>query len=86
MKLTVAPNAQAKAITSAKAIYDYAANGDGELSITEDETLSVYEQEEEWVLVKSNKPGGKAGYVPATYIELVGCFALGPALCLTQYA
>jgi hypothetical protein len=62
---------QAKPIASAKALYDYTANGDGELTITEDEPLSVYEQEEEWILVKSNKPGGKAGYVPATYIELV---------------
>ncbi|QRV76374.1 actin cytoskeleton-regulatory complex protein SLA1 [Ceratobasidium sp. AG-Ba] len=63
---------EAKPITSAKALYDYTANGDGELSISEDEPLYVYEQEEEWSLVKSNKPGGKAGYVPATYIELSG--------------
>ncbi|KAG9128371.1 cytoskeletal protein binding protein [Ceratobasidium sp. 392] len=63
---------EAKPITSAKALYDYTANGDGELSITEDEPLSVYEQEAEWSLVKSHKPGGNAGYVPATYIELSG--------------
>ncbi|KAG8743612.1 cytoskeletal protein binding protein [Ceratobasidium sp. 414] len=63
---------EAKPITSAKALYDYTANGDGELSITENEPLSVYDQEEEWSLVKSNKPGGRAGYVPATYIELSG--------------
>ncbi|ELU41387.1 SH3 domain-containing protein [Rhizoctonia solani AG-1 IA] len=63
---------EAKPITSAKALYDYAANGDGELSITEDESLLVFDQETEWTLVKSTKPGGKAGYVPATYIELSG--------------
>ncbi|CEL57607.1 Actin cytoskeleton-regulatory complex protein SLA1 OS=Ustilago maydis (strain 521 / FGSC 9021) GN=SLA1 PE=3 SV=1 [Rhizoctonia solani AG-1 IB] len=63
---------EAKPITSAKALYDYAANGDGELSIAEDEPLSVFEQEAEWTLVKSTRSGGKAGYVPATYIELSG--------------
>ncbi|KAJ1311553.1 hypothetical protein OPQ81_010037 [Rhizoctonia solani] len=63
---------EAKPITSAKALYDYAANGDGELTIAEDEPLLVFEQEAEWTLVKSTKPGGKAGYVPATYIELSG--------------
>ncbi|CAE7122972.1 unnamed protein product [Rhizoctonia solani] len=63
---------EAKPITSAKALYDYTANGDGELTIAEDEPLSVFEQEAEWTLVKSTRPGGKAGYVPATYIELSG--------------
>ncbi|CAE6407278.1 unnamed protein product [Rhizoctonia solani] len=66
------PKAYAKPIASAKALYDYAANGDGELSITEDEPLLVFDQEAEWTLVKSTKPGGKAGYVPATYIEFSG--------------
>ncbi|KAH7345107.1 hypothetical protein B0J17DRAFT_638359 [Rhizoctonia solani] len=63
---------EAKPITSAKALYDYTANGDGELTIAEDEPLLVFDQEAEWTLVKSTKPGGKAGYVPATYIELSG--------------
>ncbi|CAE6449426.1 unnamed protein product [Rhizoctonia solani] len=63
---------EAKPITSAKALYDYTANGDGELTIAEDEHLSVFDQEAEWTLVKSTKSGGKAGYVPATYIELSG--------------
>ncbi|EUC53910.1 actin cytoskeleton-regulatory complex protein SLA1, putative [Rhizoctonia solani AG-3 Rhs1AP] len=62
----------AKPISSAKALYDYAASGDGELTISEDEDLLIYDQEAEWTLVKSTKSGGKAGYVPATYIEPTG--------------
>ncbi|CAE6520735.1 unnamed protein product [Rhizoctonia solani] len=63
---------EAKPIASAKALYDYTANGDGELTIAEDEQLLVFDQEAEWILVKSTRPGGSAGYVPATYIELSG--------------
>ncbi|KAG8727632.1 cytoskeletal protein binding protein, partial [Ceratobasidium sp. 428] len=62
----------AKPISLANTIYDFTASDDGELSITEDELLSVYEQEAEWWLVKSREPGGKAGYVPASYVELAG--------------
>lgn len=52
-----------------KALYDYAANAPGELSISEDEILLVFESEADWILVQSKKPNGKAGYVPANYVE-----------------
>lgn len=59
---------EAPPIASAKALYDYAATGDGELSITEDETLHVYEKDDEWWLVKNpSKPG--VGLVPGSYVE-----------------
>ncbi len=52
-----------------KALYDYAANAPGELTITEDEILLVFDTEQDWILVQSKKEGGKAGYVPANYVE-----------------
>ncbi|KAJ7283685.1 hypothetical protein C8J57DRAFT_1293275 [Mycena rebaudengoi] len=52
-----------------KALYDYAAAEPGELSITEDQLLFVYDTEEEWLLVGTDEDGGKAGFVPANYVE-----------------
>lgn len=53
-----------------KAQYDYEATAQGEISIEEDWILSVYEREDEWILVKSNQAGKIAvGYVPANYVE-----------------
>ncbi|KAG9119309.1 cytoskeletal protein binding protein [Ceratobasidium sp. 392] len=56
---------KAEPIASAEALQDYT----GQLSITTGEPLSVYERGEEWSLVKSLKPGGKAGYVITALIE-----------------
>ncbi|KIJ56862.1 hypothetical protein M422DRAFT_62777 [Sphaerobolus stellatus SS14] len=53
----------------AKAIYDYEAAAKGELSISEDEELVIYDQEDEWLLVKTERDGGLVGYVPITYVE-----------------
>ena len=59
----------------AKALYDYDAVAPGELSISEDEILMVFDREDEWILVQSQKEGGKAGFVPGNYVEEV-CFHL----------
>ncbi|KAJ7507765.1 hypothetical protein B0H11DRAFT_1968579 [Mycena galericulata] len=53
-----------------KALYDYEAREPGELSITEDQVLLVFEtDEEDWLLVQTDEDGGKAGFVPANYVE-----------------
>lgn len=66
---------QAEHTSLAKALYDYDAAAQGELSIKEDEILMVFDREDEWVLVQSRKEGGKAGFVPGNYIEEV-CFRI----------
>ncbi len=50
-----------------RALYDYEATADDELTITEDETLLVYDKEEDWSLVKS-QTGKGIGFVPTAYI------------------
>lgn len=55
----------------AKALYDYDAAAPGELSIREDEIVMVFDREDEWTLVQSQKEGGTAGFVPGNYIEEV---------------
>ncbi|KAF7355293.1 hypothetical protein MSAN_01445700 [Mycena sanguinolenta] len=55
--------------STVKALYDYEANAPGELSITEDQVLRVFDTEEEWLLVQTDEDGGKAGFVPANYVE-----------------
>jgi len=62
---------QASPIWIAKALYDYEATSDDELTITEDETLLVYDKEEDWSLVKS-QTGKGIGFVPTAYIGEVG--------------
>jgi len=37
--------------------------------VKEDEILFVYETDQDWLLVQSQKDGGKAGYVPGNYVE-----------------
>ena len=32
--------------------------------------LGVYGTEEDWLLVKSERDGGKVGYVPGNYVEV----------------
>jgi actin cytoskeleton-regulatory complex protein SLA1 len=39
------------------------------LSIKENEVLLAFDQEEDWLLVQS-QDGGKAGFVPANYVEV----------------
>ncbi|KAI6003953.1 hypothetical protein EDD15DRAFT_2507424 [Pisolithus albus] len=53
----------------AKALYDYDAVAPGELTIKEDEHLLVFDREDDWILVQSQKEGGKAGFVPGNYVE-----------------
>lgn len=55
-----------------KALYDYEANAPGELSVKEDEILLVFDTEDDWLLVQSQKEGGKAGFVPGNYVEVRG--------------
>lgn len=57
------------AIGTAVAQYDYAATGDGELSVTESETVHVLEKDDDWWLVKTDSDGGRVGLVPGTYLE-----------------
>lgn len=52
-----------------KALYDYDASAPGELSIKEDEHLLVFDREDDWILVQSQKEGGRAGFVPGNYVE-----------------
>lgn len=60
---------QAEHTSTVKALYDYESAGPGELTVTEDEILLVFETEQDWLLVQSQKEGGKAGYVPGNYVE-----------------
>lgn len=66
------PNAhilpQAPHTSLVKALYDYDAAADGELSIKEDDVLRMYETEGDWILAQHDSADG-AGYVPANYVE-----------------
>lgn len=57
----------------AVALYDYEPNGEGEVLMKENEKLSVYLKEDEWILVKIDRKGTVSkpaiGYVPANYVE-----------------
>ena len=54
-----------------KAQYDYDAAADGELSVKEDQLLLVFGPEvDRWLLVQ-DKVGGKIGYVPGNYVEVI---------------
>lgn len=50
-------------------MYDYEASAPGELTVHEDEILLVFETEEDWILVQSQRAEGGAGYIPGTYVE-----------------
>ncbi|KAI6105621.1 hypothetical protein F5141DRAFT_139555 [Pisolithus sp. B1] len=52
-----------------KALYDYDAAAPGELTIKEDEHLLFFDREDDWILVQSQKEGGRAGFVPGNYVE-----------------
>ncbi|KAJ6514888.1 hypothetical protein C8R47DRAFT_1172958 [Mycena vitilis] len=52
-----------------KALYDYEARATDELSIAEGQILLVFDKEGERLLVQTHEDGGKAGFVPANYVE-----------------
>ncbi|RKP38944.1 hypothetical protein BJ085DRAFT_38086 [Dimargaris cristalligena] len=55
-------------LNAAKALYDYAATGEEELTIQEDDRLEVLSDDDpDWTIVRKN---GQAGFVPSSYIEL----------------
>jgi len=60
---------QADHTSKVKVLYDYETAADGELSVQEDEILLLFETEQDWILVQSQKEGGKAGFIPGNYIE-----------------
>lgn len=62
---------QAEHISVVKALYDYEAQQPGELTVTEDEVLHVFDRDDDWLLVQSGNDGGKVGYVPGNYVEEV---------------
>ncbi|KIY50088.1 SHD1-domain-containing protein, partial [Fistulina hepatica ATCC 64428] len=53
-----------------RAVYDYATNAPGELTVVEDDVLYVFDTEDEGQRVQS-KAGDKAGYVPGNYVEAI---------------
>lgn len=55
--------------STVRAIYDYEPSAPGELAIQESEILLVFDTEQDWLLVQSQKEGGKAGFVPGNYVE-----------------
>ena len=66
------PKAASKTPKIAVALYDYAAVGEGELSIKENENLLVLDDtDEDWWTVRSMKKGGGEGYVPKTYVQVL---------------
>ena len=54
-----------------KAQYDYDAAAQGELSLKEDQTLLVFGDEEDGWLLVQEQGGGKVGYVPGNYVEVI---------------
>jgi actin cytoskeleton-regulatory complex protein SLA1 len=53
-----------------KAVYDYDATSSEELTIKENDTLLAFDAEGDWLLVQREAEGGKAGLVPASYVEV----------------
>ena len=62
---------QAEPKSVVKALYDYDASAPGELSVKEDDILNAFDAEDGWLLVYTEKDGGKAGFVPSNYVEEV---------------
>ena len=58
-----------------KALYEYEATAEDEISVPEDATLIVYDEADEWTLVAiqgaTPHEGGRLGFVPTNYIEPV---------------
>jgi actin cytoskeleton-regulatory complex protein SLA1 len=72
---------QADHTSVVKALYDYEASAPGELSVKEDDVLLAFDQEDDWLLVQSEKDG-KAGFVPANYVEVRPCCILFTSIYL----
>ena len=64
-----------------KAQYDYDAAAQGELSLKEEQTLLVFGEEEDGWLLVQEKDGGKVGYVPGNYVEVVSTVLSPLRLC-----
>lgn len=69
---------EAEPLRLSRALYDYEAQNEDELSIAEDELLRVYESDGLWLLVKKQGHDslgeggvGNLGYVPANYVDEV---------------
>jgi hypothetical protein len=58
-------------ISHSRALYDYTSTSPDELSMTAEDLLEVFEQGEEWNLVRHAPSTGKIGFVPANYTEAV---------------
>lgn len=54
-----------------KALYDYEAAQSTELSISENDILYVYGEDEDWILVRRQADDSRVGYVPGNYVEEV---------------
>lgn len=69
---------EAEPLRLSRALYDYEAQNEDELTIAEDELLRVYESDGLWLLVKKQGTDslgeggtGRLGYVPANYVDEV---------------
>lgn len=60
----------AEPLRISRALYDYAATAEEELSMHEEDPLDVYEYDGEWLLVKNHDDStGRIGFVPANYVD-----------------
>lgn len=70
---------EAEPIRVSRALYDYDGTNDDELSIKEDELLSIFETDGDWLLVKKQTAQGqitgKLGFVPANYVDEVRTYS-----------
>lgn len=78
---------EAEPMRLSRALYDYEAQNEDELSIAEDELLRVYESDGLWLLVKKQGHDslgeggvGRLGYVPANYVDEVSSSRLRRAM------
>ncbi|KAK0569100.1 cytoskeletal protein binding protein [Tilletia horrida] len=68
---------EAPPLRLSRALYDYTATSDEELTVAEDELLRVYETDGPWLLVQKHagegldQGTGRLGFVPANYVDEV---------------
>jgi hypothetical protein len=68
----VAPKGRKKAVKKVRALYDYEANGEEEVSMKAGETFVLVERVEgEWDTVEVPGRPGEQGIVPDTYVQVV---------------
>lgn len=60
---------QAEHTRVVKALYDYEAAQSTELSISENDVLYVYGEDDDWILVRKQSDDSRVGYVPGNYVE-----------------